>query len=221
MKRGGFTVRLSMMHIILLLLFNLAIVGGAFYFLYPHSAALAPFKGISVEPPNVEIIDFKEANVVPEKPVLESPVDEDALNAFGKAVMRAGLKSCALPMNQLAQKVLVGHKVGAYRFPVKAEGFGSLSMEVATQSGGVAYMTFNLSEPANGGCIISYEAVSQWSDKCEIVVKNILSDFIPTRMLGERIAILAHKENESRKVFTMPIGGGCITTEKEIIVFAP
>lgn len=149
----------------------------------------------------------------------ESQIDEDALNIYGKSALRAGLKSCTLPMNQLAERVLVGHKVGAYRFPAKSKGFASMSMEVVTKSGGVAYMTFNLSEPVAGQCVIAYEAVSQWNNKCEDVVKKILTDFIPTRMLGERIAILTHKDNENRKVFTMPVGKGCIATEKEIISF--
>lgn len=158
-------------------------------------------------------------NAAPATSYTAENLDEDALNPYGKSALKAGLPDCALPMNQLAERALVGHKVGGYRFPTTDKTFGSMSMEVITKSGGVAYMTFNMSQPAQGQCIIAYEAVSQWDSKCSDVVKNVLKEFIPTRMLGERIALLTHKDNENRKVFTMPVGKGCLATEKEIINF--
>lgn len=205
MKKRAMIFRFTVVHLWILSIVNLVLIAVVLCLLAPKT-----------NPVDVVVSTPTETAT---KEDTEADIDEDALNVYGKSALRAGLKNCALPMNQLAERVLVGHKVGAYRFPAKSKGFASMSMEVATKSGGVAYMTFNLSEPVAGQCVIAYEAVSQWNNKCEDVVKKILTEFIPTRMLGERIAILTHKDNENRKVFTMPVGEGCIATEKEIISF--
>lgn len=207
----GKSVSIPAFFIWILTIINLALVAAVLSFV-----ALKPAQGKSADKVEPQI-DSKDSS----PDTHNSAVDEDAFNAYGKSVLRAGLKSCAMPMNTLAERLLVGHKVGGYRFPSSNKAFGTLSMEVATKSGGVAYMTFNMIEPGDGQCIIAYEAVSQWNNKCEDVVKNILKDFIPTRMLGDHIAILTHKDNENRKVFTMPVNKGCVATEKEVITFTP
>ena len=210
MPHNEITLRLSPLHIWLLTIINLLVILGVLVMMGPFKKDAGPASALAKT----------SASTTPDDHDLAAAPDEDALNGFGKAVLRAGLPHCALAMNQLADRVLVGHKVGGYRFPITENGFGSFSMEVVTKSGGVAYMTFNMAETDQQRCIISYEAVSQWENKCEDVVKNVLKDFQPTRMLGERITILTHKDNPQRKVFTMPIHQGCIATEKEIILSA-
>lgn len=207
MKNNEITLRLSPLHIWLLTIVNLLVILALLFVTGPlhQGTGRAPAADVSADQ------DTAFTDATP---------DEDALNGFGKAVLRAGLPHCALPMNQLAERVLVGHKVGGYRFPTMEKGFGSLSMEVVTKSGGVAYMTFNMAAAQSGRCTISYEAISHWENKCEDIIKKIFKDFQPTRMLGERIAILTHKDNQQRKVFTMPVRQGCIATEKELIVSA-
>lgn len=201
MNKKKFTLEISPIHIWVFTVINLGLIAIVLFL-------VSPTENKTPQPLPVALESNKQ----------DALLDEDALNAFGKSVLRAGLKNCALPMNQLAERVLIGNKIGGYRFPATDKTFASMSMEVLTKSGGVAYMTFNLSEPGNNGqCIISYEAISQWKDKCSDVVKNVLKDFVYTRKLGQRISILTHKSNENRKIFMMPIASGCLATEKEII----
>lgn len=197
------TLQLGPLHIWLLTIVNLLVILGVLALLAAH----APIKNApeQVPVPSAEAI---------------ADIDEDALNAFGKAIIRAGLPHCVLPMNQLAERVLVGHKVGVYRFPVNQKGFASMSMEVTAKNGAVIYMSFNLSEIGATACAIGYEAVTHWQNTCEDVLKGVFKDFTPTRRLGERIAILTHDKSETRKVFTMPVQGGCVVTEKEVVHFA-
>jgi hypothetical protein len=153
-------------------------------------------------------------------PVLMSAPDKadlDALNGYGQAIARAGLTGCAMPMNDLSERLLAGKTVGVYRFPVSRENFVSLSMEVKVKSGAVLYITFGLSQGTDGSCQIAYEAVSDWANSCEEIVKTVFKDFIPTRNLLKSVVLLRHKDNQNRKIFTMPVQNGCIAIEKEII----
>lgn len=146
-----------------------------------------------------------------------SKADLDALNGYGQAIARAGLTGCAIPMNDLSERLLAGRDVGIYRFPVSRENFVSLSMEVKANSGAILYITFGLSQATDGSCQIVYEAVSDWANSCEDIVKTVFKDFIPTRNLLKSVALLRHKDNQNRKIFTMPVQNGCIAIEKEIV----
>ncbi len=143
--------------------------------------------------------------------------DLDALNGYGQAIARAGLTGCAMPMNDLSERLLAGRSVGTYRFPVSRENFVSLSMEVKANSGAILYITFGLSQGTDGSCQIVYEAVSDWANSCEDIVKTVFKDFVPTRNLLKSVALLRHKTNQNRKTFTMPVKNGCIAIEKEIV----
>jgi hypothetical protein len=200
---AGFNLQFSLIHIWILTIINLMIILGFFFVMPGKPEVTAP----------VAVLD-REAETVGGVP------DDDALNGFGQAVIRAGLPGCALPMNHLAERVLVGHKVGAYRFPNTQKGFGSLSMEVFTKNGATIYMSFNLAETGPSNCSIGYEAVSHWQNGCDEVAKEIFKDFIPTRNLGERLSLFTHKDNDNRKVFAMPVKDGCVISEKEVVNFS-
>jgi hypothetical protein len=143
--------------------------------------------------------------------------DLDALNPYGQSIARAGLKHCAVAMNDLSERLLAGKQVGIYRFPVSHENFVSLSMEVTAKSGAILYLTFDLSQRPDGSCQIAYEAVSDWANSCQDIVKTVFKDFVPSRNLLKSVALLKHKDNQRRKVFTMPVQNGCIAIEKEIV----
>jgi hypothetical protein len=147
----------------------------------------------------------------------EPAFDMDALNPYGQVIAKAGLTKCARPMNDLSGRLLSGKKVGIYRFPIVQNNFASFSMEVAAREGAILYVTFNLSQNPDGSCQISYEAVSDWANSCEEIIKTIFKDFTPTRNLLKAVALLTHKDNKNRKIFTMPVQNGCIAIEKEII----
>ena len=144
-------------------------------------------------------------------------IDVDALNPYGQAVARMGLAKCAAAMNDLSAKLLQGKRVGVYRFPTVHESFVSLSMEVEGNQGAIIYMTFDLSQDANGTCQIVYETVSDWANTCDDVAKTIFNEFTPTRDLLKSVALLTNKENSYRKVFTMPVQNGCIAIEKQVV----
>jgi hypothetical protein len=150
---------------------------------------------------------------------MDSPdkADLDALNGYGQAIARAGLTGCAVPMNDLSERLIAGRRVGTYRFPVARENFVSLSLEVKASSGATLYMTFGLSQGTDGSCQIVYEAVSDWANSCEEIVKTVFKDFVPTRNLLKSMVLLRHKTNQNRKTFTMPVQNGCIAIEKEIV----
>ena len=120
-------------------------------------------------------------------------------------------------MNNLSARLLAGKKVGIYRFPVSQDDFVSLSMEVTASSGAILYLTFNLSQRPDGSCQIAYEAVSDWANSCTDIVKTVFQEFVPSRNLLKSVALLTHKDNRNRKVFTMPVQNGCIAIEKEIV----
>ena len=163
--------------------------------------------------PSSPLVNHADINAVDISPV----VDVEALNPYGQAIARAGLQHCAQPMNDLSTRLLAGKQVGLYRFPVTSENFTSLSVEVSADGGATIYMTFNLSQTPDGACHIAYEAVSDWENKCEDVVKTIFKDFVPTRNLMKTVALLGHPTNPNRKIFTMPVNKGCIAIEKEVV----
>ena len=109
-----------------------------------------------------------------------SELDIEALNPYGKAIARAGLTQCAQPMNDLSQRLLVNKNVGIYRFPAVHDDFTSLSAEVMVDGGATIYMTFNMTEKDDGSCYISYEAVSDWANTCEDVVKTVFKEVSST-----------------------------------------
>lgn len=146
----------------------------------------------------------------------ESPIDVDALNPYGQAIAKAGLVKCARPMNDLSGRILAGKQVGIYRFPLIQNNFASFSMEVAAREGAILYLTLNVSQNPDGSCQIAYEAVSDWANACADIVKTIFKDFVPTRNLLKSVALLTHKDNKNRKIFTMPVQNGCIAIEKEV-----
>jgi hypothetical protein len=90
-------------------------------------------------------------------------------------------------------------------------------MEVKAKSGAILYITFGVSQGTDGSCQIVYEAVSDWANSCEDIVRTVFKDFIPTRNLLKSVALLRHKDNQNRKIFTMPVQNGCIAIEKEIV----
>ena len=147
----------------------------------------------------------------------EPAIDLDALNPYGQLIAKAGLSKCAMPMNDLSGRLLAGKKVGIYRFPIAQNNFASFSMEVAAREGAILYITFNLAQNPDGSCQISYESVSDWTNSCEDIVKTVFKDFTPTRNLLKAVALLTHKDNKHRKIFTMPVQNGCIVIEKEIV----
>ena len=144
-------------------------------------------------------------------------IDIDALNPYGQAIAKLGLTECAVAMNDLSAKLLQGKRVGVYRFPAVHETFVSLSMEVDSGHGAIIYIDFDLTQDASGRCQIAYQAVSDWANPCDDITKTIFKDFKPTRDLLKSIAILTHKDNKNRKVFTMPVQSGCIAIEKQAV----
>jgi hypothetical protein len=147
----------------------------------------------------------------------KAEIDIDALNPYGQAIARTGLIKCAAAMNDISAKLLQGKRVGVYRFPTVHETFVSLSMEVNSGQGAIIYITFNLTQDMSGACHIAYEAVSDWANPCDDVIKTVFTEFEPTRNLLKSVALLTHKDDKNRKIFTMPVQNGCIAIEKQII----
>ena len=147
----------------------------------------------------------------------KADVDIDALNPYGQAIAKMGLTECAVAMNDVSAKLLQGKRVGVYRFPTVQEGFVSLSMEVDSGQGAMIYIDFDLTQDASGGCQIAYQAVSDWANPCDDVIKTILKEFKPTRDLLKSITLLTHQDNQNRKVFTMPVQSGCVAIEKQVV----
>jgi hypothetical protein len=179
--------------------------------------AFSLFSSGSDAPPRSAIANLEVTSAILRPTEAGEDPDLDALNAYGQSIARAGLKNCAVAMNDLTQRLIAGKKVGIYRFPVAHENFVSLSMEVSTDSGAILYLTFNLSQGPGGSCQIAYEAVSDWANSCKEVVETVFKDFVPSRNLLKSVALLKHKDNQGRKVFTMPVQNGCIAIEKEIL----
>jgi hypothetical protein len=144
-------------------------------------------------------------------------IDADALNPYGQAIAKLGLTKCAAAMNDLSAKLLQGKRVGVYRFPTVHETFVSLSLEVDSGKGAIIYINFDLTQDAGGSCQIAYEIVSDWANPCDDVTKTIFNEFTPTRDLLKSVALLTHKDNKNRKIFTMPVKNGCIAIEKQVI----
>lgn len=147
----------------------------------------------------------------------KAEIDIDALNPYGQAIAKLGLTGCAAAMNDVSRTLLQGKRVGVYRFPTVHETFVSLSMEVNSAQGTIIYVTFNLSQDTNGSCQIAYEAVSDWANPCDDVIKTVFKDFESTRPLLKSVSLLANKDNKNRKIFTMPVQSGCIAIEKQVI----
>jgi hypothetical protein len=187
-------------YIWLLTFMNLALIVLAL-FLIRNSTSSAPEKDTHVESSKEE----------------KAEIDIDALNPYGQAIAKIGLTKCAAAMNDVSAKLLQGKRVGVYRFPTVHETFASLSMEVNSGQGAIIYITFNLSEDTNGTCQIAYEAVSDWANPCDDVIKTIFKDFEPTRNLLKSVTLLSHKDNKNRKIFTMPVQNGCIAIEKQVV----
>lgn len=197
------TIRLTALHIWLLSLINLGLIVMVLWMIGGSGSSKVPDTENEVYAPPL------------------SETDIDALNPYGQALLRAGLPQCAMAMNGLSARLLKGNQVGIYRFPIENKQMANMSMEVVVEGGATIYMTFNFFEQENGGCQISYEAVSSWSNGCKEVAETIFSAFQPTRNLAKTIGLHTHAENSNRKIMTMPVNKGCIIIEKEIIDYSP
>jgi hypothetical protein len=181
---------------------NLALIALVLLLIADHRNP-APVTTNSVTPPPLANVD--------------DALDMEALNPYGLAIAKAGLRKCAMPMNELSRRLLGDKKVGVYRFPTVRDNFVSLSMEVTSPKGAILYITFDLSQSSDGSCQIAYEVISDWANSCDDLVTTIFQDFVTTRTLLKSVALLTHKDNKSRKVFTMPVQNGCIAIEKEVV----
>ncbi len=65
------------------------------------------------------------------------------------------------------------------------------------------------------GCDASFETVSYWPNKCEVVAKSQFAQAKNNGKLGRAITLLTAGSN--LQIFLMPAGSGCVAIKKQMI----
>ena len=150
-------------------------------------------------------------------PQAQTPVPP--VNAVAQAAINAGAVSCASRINQVSRFISDGSKVGAFFFAPPAppdQRLLSYSFEIQPPKGQAIYASTSFAPNQANGCGATYEAITYWPDKCELVAKKQFAELKREGQLQKEITVLV-VANLAR-IFLMPAGNGCVSIKKEVVL---
>ena len=154
-----------------------------------------------------------------EPPAAPAQAPAPQVNAVAQAAINAGALSCAARINQVSQFIGGNSKVGAFFFAPPAQPdqrLLSYSFEIQPPKGQAIYASSSFAPNQANGCGATYEAITYWPDKCELVAKKQFSELKREGQLQKEITVLVVAN--SARIFLMPAGNGCVSIKKEVVL---
>ena len=141
------------------------------------------------------------------------------LNTITQAAIKAGVKSCAVRINQVENFLATGSQgYSSLMFlPANNPDFQmfSVSMEIPLKDASSAYASASFAPRQANGCDGMYETVVFWPQKCSEVAGKNFDKFKEIGVLSQNITVL--DGGVSTKVFLLSAGTGCVSIKKEVV----
>ena len=153
----------------------------------------------------------------PAAPSQPAPSSAPAVNPITKAVVNAGILSCASRVNQIMTYLTTNTVSGAYLFVSKTQPDQSLfsaSLELQIPNQTPVYASASFAPTTNGGVGAVYDTVQYLSQSCGYAEKNIFKNFKRAGVIKKDIVIL---DAGQVRIFLMPAGSGCVVIKKEVV----
>ena len=138
------------------------------------------------------------------------------LNAVTAALQKAGVKRCAVQMQNVTSFLTQKSHSGTTVFPLATnpdDSLVSISSEIMVANV-VSYVGATFA-PRADGCSAVYEHVSHWQNQCEDVYAAQYASFKPQGSL--QVQIKVYYNNAATQVMMVPAGTGCVVIKKEIV----
>ena len=140
----------------------------------------------------------------------------NAVNPITAALQKAGVKRCAVQMQNVTSFLTQKSRSRTTVFPLATDpddSLVSISSEIMVSN--VASYAGATFAPRADGCSAVYEHVSHWQNQCEDVYAAQYASFKPQGSL--QVQIKVYYNNAATQVMMVPAGTGCVVIKKEIV----
>ena len=147
-----------------------------------------------------------------------APAGSSGANAVTQAAVKQGALACASRINQVSNFLGFGPQAGALLMMPPSQPdqrLIPLAMEVPTETGS-AYVSATFAPNQANGCGAAYDAVVYWPQKCEAVAAKQFASLKRAGQMKTNITVL--DGGPATKVFLMPVGSGCVSIKKEVVL---
>lgn len=140
------------------------------------------------------------------------------VNAITQAVLQQGAVNCVARINQVSNYLGFGPQAGAVLMVPATQPDQRLlpiAMELPVE-GSVAYVAATFAPNQANGCGAVYDAIVHWKQGCDVVASE---QFGALKRIGQmKSAITVLDGGVATKVFLMPVGSGCLSIKKEVVL---